>query len=133
MAYTPVFGNNLPAQGYGMLSGGHESHRSDGEAVDVVIPAGLTVTKGLLYYIQGWHGVAMNNGVAGDIISLEIDEDEYELPVGTIAAAKGDILYLNTASQTFTIATTDRPVLKVTVAKDANNLVWAKTLPNLTA
>lgn len=99
--------------------------RSDGNSVDVVI--GAAATHGEPAYAQGWHGVAQTDGVSGDTIALDLI-GEYELNVGALAAAKGDILYLTTAGA-LSVTTTDRPFAKVTVAKDANDIVWAKLLP----
>ena len=91
--------------------------------------------KGQLVYIDGWHGVAMTAGAPGTTIALEIDEDEYEFDVGSLSAAKGNVLYLDPTTPPGAISsdTSKRAVLKITLAKDANNIVWAKVLPNLTA
>lgn len=106
--------------------------RSDGKAVDVVIPAGYAkVTKGDLILAEGWYGVAMNDGVKGDTIAIETTQREFVFTVGgSITAAKGDVLYLSNAGA-ITNTDTDTPVLKVTKAKDSNNVIWAKLLPQM--
>lgn len=99
--------------------------RSDGNSVDVVL-AGAAV-HGQPVYAQGWHGIAQTDGATGDTIALDL-VGEYELNVGALAAAKGAILYLTTGGA-LSVTNTDRPFAKVTVAKDSNNICWAKLLP----
>lgn len=105
-----------------------DSFRSDGKAVDVVVTG--DVTKGEPAYAEGWHGVALADGVSGDTVALEIAAREHEFVVaGGVTAAKGDVLYLTTAGAITNTASGNRPFCKVTVAKDANNVVWGILLP----
>jgi len=103
---------------------------SDGNAVNVTLSQ--TVTKGQPVYAEGFHGVAMTDGVSGDTIAIETTTREFEHEVGAgVTAAKGDILYITTDGTDVVDATdTERPFGKVTVAKDANNVVWYKLLEN---
>ena len=103
--------------------------RSDGKAVDVVLSA--DATKGDLVVAQGWFGVAMNDGVTGDTIAIEVSEREFVFNVGNVTAAKGDVLYVTSAGAITATATGNKPALKVTKAKDSNNVIWAKVLPQL--
>lgn len=116
--------------------------RSDGKAVDVVIPGSYTdgVAKGDLIVAQGWYGVAMNDGVAGDTIAIEVTQREFVFTVDAgVSAAKGAVLYLDGDNELTDDADDGdaeapvayTPVLKVTKAKDSNNVIWAKLLPQL--
>lgn len=104
-----------------------ETFRSDGKAVDVTVEK--TVTKGDVVVAEGFAGIAMQDAVSGESIALEIATREHEITVGSgVTAAKGDVLYVD-ATGTITNTNTDTPFCKVTVAKDANNVVWAVLLP----
>lgn len=106
--------------------------RSDGKAVDVVVSA--TVTKGVPIVAEGWHGIPMADAVSGETVALEVATREHELTVdSSVVAAKGDILYLTSAGVIDDSSSGNRPFLKVTVAKDANNVVWGILLPQVTA
>lgn len=113
-----------------------ENLRSDGKAVDVTLGSAFAnkpVTKGDLIVAEGWCGIAMHDGVKGDTIAIETTQREFVIPVGSVAAAKGDVLYADLSSdgpvELTATATNNTPVIKVTKAKDANNYVWAKLLP----
>ncbi len=108
---------------------------SDGKAVTVTLIAGQAVEKGAPCYAEGFHGVAMKDAdgdTSDNIVSLETTEREFEHEVaGGVVAAKGDLLYITTDGTDVVNATnTNRPFCKVTVAKDANNVVWYKLLEN---
>lgn len=107
-----------------------ETLRSDGKAVDVTVTA--TVVKGDVVSIEGFAGIAMASASSGEDVALEIATREHEITVGSgVTAAKGDVLFVTTASGAIT--NTDdgntKPFCKVTVAKDANDVVWAVLLP----
>lgn len=105
-----------------------DSFRSDGKAVDVVVAA--AVTKGSPVVAEGWHGVAMADAASGETVALEVAAREHEFTVGGgVTAAKGDILYLTSAGAFTNTSSGNRPFIKVTVAKDANNVVWGILLP----
>nr|DAV53555.1 MAG TPA: protein of unknown function DUF2190 [Caudoviricetes sp.] len=112
-----------------------ENLRSDGKAVDVTLGNAfnnVTVNKGDLIQAEGWVGVAMHNGTKGDKIAIETTQREFVFPVGNIAAAKGAVLYADLANDgklTLVVDKTKTPIIKVTRAKDSNNNVWAKLLP----
>jgi hypothetical protein len=70
----------------------------------------------------------MADGSSGDTIAIEIALREHEIEVGAgITAAKGDILYIDTSGD-ITNDSGDTPFMKVTSAKDANNIVWGVLL-----
>lgn len=105
--------------------------RSDGRAVDVVIPSKYpTVTKGDLIQADGWYGVACTNGKQGDVIAIETTQREFAFTVdASVVAAKGDILYIDATTGKITATKgTNTPALRVTKAKDTNNVIWAKLI-----
>lgn len=104
-----------------------ETFRSDGKAVEVTLENGA-VTKGDVVLEQGFHGIAMADAASGEDVALEIALREHEVNVGGVTANKGDTLYL-ASDGSITTTTTDRPFLKVTQEKDANNYVWGVLLP----
>jgi predicted RecA/RadA family phage recombinase len=105
-----------------------ETLRSDGKAVDVAAPA--DITKGDVVLANGFHGIAMASASSGETVALEIALREHEVVVpGSVSAAKGATLYLTSAGAITATAGSNRPFLKVTVAKDSNNVVWGVLLP----
>lgn len=73
----------------------------------------------------------MQDAVSGETIALEIAQREHEINIGSVAGAKGAILYITAATGaiTATAGSGKAPFAKVTVAKDSNNVVWAVLLP----
>jgi predicted RecA/RadA family phage recombinase len=104
-----------------------ETLRSDGKAVDVTVLS--TVTKGDVVLADGFAGIAMQDAVSGEEIAIEIATREHEINVGSVAAAKGDVLYLTSGGALTATVGSNKPFCKVTVAKDSNNIVWAVLLP----
>jgi hypothetical protein len=107
--------------------------KHEGDAIDVVSPGGgVTITKGELYRIDGWNGIAMSTVLPTDPelgLALEVRRRVWyvKLPAAT-AAARGDVLYW-TAGAGFKRGDTDlsatvagAPACKVEEAKDANNI-----------
>jgi predicted RecA/RadA family phage recombinase len=108
-----------------------EVMRSDGKAVDITLTQ--TVEKGDLIVEDKFFGFACAAGVSGDDIALDISLREFEVTVGSgVTAAKGDILYITSAGVITNTSTSNKPCLKVTVAKDSNNVVWGILLPQMT-
>jgi predicted RecA/RadA family phage recombinase len=106
--------------------------RSDGKAVEVTLLE--ATTKDSLVLVDGFIGFAMQDGSSGDVIALEIAQREFEITVdGAITAAKGDILYMDSSGDISNTASGNTPFMKVTSAKDANNVVWGILLPQLEA
>ncbi len=71
----------------------------------------------------------MADAEIGEEVALEIALREHEIAVGAVSASKGDILYITSGGVITATATGNFPLCKVTVAKDANDLVWAVLLP----
>jgi hypothetical protein len=112
---------------------GSANRRSDGKAVDVVIPSGQTWEAGDPVYAQGFHGFAMEAGVAGDVVALEIEQSVWEMDLGaSITGAKGDLIYITTATNALAATAGTGKVLfgKVVLAKDSNNIAWVRHAEN---
>lgn len=108
-----------------------ETLRSDGKAVEVVVTKAYA--KGDAVLAQGWHGIAMGSASSGETVAIEVATREHEINVGGVAAAKGALLYLDASTGAITATSSgNRPFIKVTVAKDANNYVWGILLPQTT-
>lgn len=106
-----------------------ENLRSDGKAVDVVVTR--DVSKGDPVLAEGWCGVAMRNAKANETVAIETTQREFAFNIGAETAAKGAVLYIKTDGKLTATAGTDIPFCKVTRAKDSNNIVWAKLLPQV--
>jgi hypothetical protein len=112
---------------------GKANRRSDGKSVDVVVPAGQTWEAGDPVSAQGWHGFAMAAGGAGDIVAIEVEQSVWEIDLGAgITGAKGDIVYITTATGVLAAAsgTGIVPFAKVVLAKDSNNIAYVRHLEN---
>ena len=84
--------------------------------------------------VEGWVGIAGENGASGETIALICDDREYQfiVPAG-LAVAKGDTVFVTLATVTghtpqdaaYTIAAGAGKValFKATAAKAANNMV----------
>ena len=106
-----------------------ETLRSDGKAVEVTYLGSTPVAKGTPINQDGFHGITMAAASSGDVVAIEIAQREHELTVpAEVTAAKGDILYLSVDNE-ISNTNTNRAFLKVTVAKDSNNVVWGILLP----
>lgn len=104
--------------------------RSDGKAIDIVLTE--VVEKGSVVLYNGFFGITMASGSSGDTVAIEIAQREHEIAIPEgLTANVGDILYLSSAG-VITTTNTDKPFMKVTVAKDANNYVWGVLLPQYT-
>lgn len=102
------------------------SMRTQGAAVDVTLTK--AVEKDNVVVADGFFGIAMQNGSSGDEIAIEIAQRVHELNVGSIAAAKGDLLYVD-ADGVLTVDSGDTLFGKVVSAKDSNNIAWVLLLP----
>lgn len=116
---------------------------SDGLSVKVTVPVGQTVEAGKFYLIDGFFGLAVRNANAGEQAVLLTEQCEYETSQITTADAfaKGDKVYWNAGTGLLTTAPandasgnpTNRPVGRVTQAKDANNVIWFVLGPQIQA
>jgi predicted RecA/RadA family phage recombinase len=120
---------------------------SDGKSVKVVVPENTTIEQGKFYLLDGFFGMAVRGVVtgAGETAEavLNIEEAEYETNqiTATDAFNKGDKVYWNAATGLLTTNPandasgnpTNRPVGRVTQAKDANNVIWFLLGPQVQA
>lgn len=112
---------------------GNANRRSDGKAIDVVVPASQTWEAGDPVYAQGFHGFAMAAGTTGDVVAIEIEQSVWEMDLGAgITGAKGDIVYITTATGVLAAAAGTGIVEfgKVVLAKDSNNIAWVRHMEN---
>lgn len=115
------------------VAGSTTYFESDGKAVNVTLNAG-DVEKGAVIYVDGWLGIAGEDGESDDTIALIADDREYqfEVPAG-LTVNKGDIVYITVATRTghypddeaYTTSAGAGKIafFKATAAKDANNIV----------
>ncbi len=115
-----------------MAAGDNTYFDNDGKSVDVALTS--TVAKDQIAYVDGWLGLASDDGVSGDTIALNVDLRAYQVTVpAALAVAKGDYIWIDvtdltghipdeTAYYTATGANRLR-FWKAMEAKDANNVV----------
>lgn len=135
---------------------------SDGKSVTVSVPVSTVITQGNFYLLDGFFGMAVQSletDAAGNVIKfngsevpagvvsaevvLNIEPAEYETSQITVADAfaKGDKIYWAAGTSLLTTAPNNdangnpqnRPVGRVTQAKDANNVIWFKLGPQVLA
>lgn len=117
----------------------HRAKVSDGKSVKVTVPASREILPQKFYLLDGFFGVATEHVVTGEgetaEVILTIEQSEYETDdiITTDEFARGDTLYFDGSK--FTVAADDgsaepagpipyRKVGRVTVGKDANNVIW---------
>lgn len=111
---------------------------SDGLSIKVTVPENTTIEQGKFYELDGFFGLAVQSvttaaGQTGQVI-LNIEQAEYETSQITTTDAfnKGDKVYWNATTKLLTTQANpdasgnpqNRPVGRVTFAKDANNVIW---------
>ncbi|MCC0654913.1 DUF2190 family protein [Clostridioides sp. ES-S-0001-03] len=105
---------------------------SDGKSVRVILSDGESTKTQQFYLINGFFGVAMQDGEKGDEVTLQIEQAEYETDniVASEAFEAGELIYWdNTAKKFTTTSTSNRLVGRVTDGKDSNNVIWFILLP----
>lgn len=116
--------------------------KTEGEAVDVVVPAGQDLTKGELYRIDKWNGIAMSTVLHTDPelgLALECGWRIWyvQIPAALSGAVRGDVLWWSTgegfksgATDLVAAGTTGAigPACKVEEAPDANNIAGVRVL-----
>jgi hypothetical protein len=115
----------------------NDPKRSDGKAIVVeavsAFDKGAFVTKNRGIDVT-WYGFACADAQSGDQVAIDVSMSEFELviPAG-LTANVGDLLYVVHATGVITDTDPDdgsvTRFLKVTVAKDSNNVVWGIQLP----
>lgn len=114
------------------VAGSEAYFESDGKAVNVDLL--YTVAKDAVVYVDGWLGIAGDDGDSGDAIAIVGDNREYQFEVPTgLSVSKGDIVYITVATVTghypddeaYTTSAGAGHIafFKATAAKDANNIV----------
>ncbi len=124
MAYI---GQPVPSTVYN-LGGGKIS---DGKSVKVTVPQSTTIEAGKFYLLDGFLGCAMQSvttgaGETAEVV-LAIEQAEFETNQIDTAQnfAKGTAIYWDDVNKRFTeTATGNRLAGRVTVGKDANNVIW---------
>jgi hypothetical protein len=113
--------------------------RSDGKAVLVeavsAFDKGTFVRKNRGVNVS-WYGFACEDAESGDQVNLDISASEFELVIpADVDAAVGAILYITKDTGEITDEEGEDMenvmFMKVTVAKDSNNVVWGIQLPQL--
>lgn len=124
MAYT---GQPVPSTVYN-LGGGKIS---DGKSVKVTVPESTTIEAGKFYLLDGFLGCAMQSVTTGTgetaevVLTIEQAEFETDQIETTQNFAKGTLIYWDVTNKRFTeTATSNRLAGRVTVGKDANNVIW---------
>ena len=119
---------------------GQAPFNADGQSVMLTVTA--TVVADRVAVIDGWVGVTNGSGNSGDLVALGLDLVERQLIVPSgFAPVVGDIIYITIATITghypddaaYTNSAGAGKVAlgKVTVVKDANDVLEYITLPNL--
>ena len=135
---------------------------SDFKSIKVGVPASTVITQGRFYVLEGFFGMAVQSletDANGKVISfngspvpagalpaevvLNVEEGVYETDQITAADAfaKGDKVYWDAANQLLTTQPNNdasgnpqnRPVGRVTQAKDVNNVIWFALGPQVQA
>lgn len=95
----------------------------------VKVTAAADVNQGDFVLAGGFFGLAVNSATAGQDVVLNIEQGEYETSQITAGDAfnVGDPVYWDDANKLLTTqdgSGANRLVGRVTVAKDANNVIW---------
>lgn len=113
---------------------------SDGKSVKVTVPASSgAIAAGTFQMYDGFLGIAMQDLVNDDVnaqeLILNIEAAEYETDQINAAEtfAKGTKIYWDQNNKWFTETPTGIYAGQVTVAKDANNVIWFKFMPEMVA
>lgn len=108
---------------------GDVTRRSDGKSVTAVVPTGQTWPMGKPVYVDQYHGVTLAAAEAGEAVAVEIEQSVHELTVpSTVAAAKGDLVYITTdGNHTLSASASGTRLFgRVWRARDSNNVAWIR-------
>lgn len=107
---------------------GVNTRRTDGKAVQLVAP--VDVSGGDPVLIDGWHGIAVTDAAADELVAVEVEASvhELELAEGETGASVGDIVYLHgdTASEDVSLELTAAGGIafaKIVEVDDDNELI----------
>lgn len=116
-------------------------------SVKVTVPVSTTIEQGKFYLLDGFFGMAIqsvttNESTTAEVV-LEIDQAEYETSQITEDDDfnKGDAVYWNSATKLLTTQADpdangnpqNRIVGRVSLAKDANKVIWFILGPQIQA
>ncbi|OQC75276.1 MAG: hypothetical protein BWX44_00007 [Spirochaetes bacterium ADurb.Bin001] len=115
--------------GYGKIS--------DGKSIKVAVPESTTITAGKFYLLESFLGCAAQDVTTGAgetseaVLSIEAAEYETDQINAAEAFAKGADVYWDSSNKRLTTTATALYAGQVTVAKDANNVIWFKLSPRV--
>lgn len=93
-----------------------KNYVQEGERIAYTIPAETTILSGAVVVIGSLIGIALEGGVAGDIIDVAL-EGVWNLPkVNTTVIALGDEVFWNAGTSKVTLVATDTPLGKAFAA-----------------
>ena len=126
---------SVPTEIYGVA----RAKISDGKSVKVAVPEKTVIEAGSFYELGGFFGsattdVKTESGETSEVV-LTIEQAEYETDqIQTTKAFKpGDLIYFTAGKFTpdAGVEESSRPVGRVTVGKDQNNVIWFILGPQL--
>jgi hypothetical protein len=104
---------------------------SDGKSVRVGVPQNTVIEAEKFYLLGGFFGIAKQSVTTGagqtSEVILDIEQAEFETDqISTSQTfAAGTAVYWSASTSKFTETATDnRQVGRVTIGKDANNVIW---------
>jgi len=116
-------------------------------SIKVTVPVSTTIEQGKLYLLSGFFGMAVQSVTTDESetseVVLQIEQVEYETSQITVADAfaKGDAIYWDDTTKLLTTQANldvngnpqNRPVGRVSNAKDADNVIWFILGPQIQA
>lgn len=112
---------------------------SEGRSVRVTVPQNTTIEAGKFYLLDGFFGLAVQSVTTGPgetaEVVLNVEQAEYETSQITTTDdfKKGDTVYWDDSTKLLTTqaGSGNRVVGRVTVEKDANNVIWFQLGPQV--
>lgn len=99
---------------------------SEGKTIKVVVPGEMSVEAGKFVMIDGFVGLALKSGVAGEQITLDITPGLYETSQIDLSQTYnvGTKIYFNSTNGVFTTSSSGGPLVGIVVEpKDANGVI----------
>jgi predicted RecA/RadA family phage recombinase len=104
-----------------------ENLRTEGKALAVTLTSAKT--KGDYALLQGFFGIIMQDGVSGQEVALDISQRVFEIPIGGLTGAKGQIIYVDGSGVLTNTEGSNKPAFKVVKAKNTSNYIFGLLLP----
>ena len=101
------------------------------QSVRFTVPSGVTVEAFQPYYINGVHGMVMQDASENEECSLDISSRTWQMNIGGLTGTVGTKLYINITTRALTNTNTDRLFGIVVKAKDSNNVADVLIYPNV--